>query len=136
MTATELAGKLDGHTYPLSQGDLPEEAGSSGLVAVWGASDDLAELGGAVEDEVGFYGGGTIHLTSFGLVENQCDNPTCPYHAKELEAAAAIEAKWNETGIAWTYATDIPHETFDVIEDGEVYCRGIVFALADVGVER
>ena len=33
---------------------------------------------------------------------------------------------------AWTYMTDIPHATFDVMDDGELYCRGIVFALADL----
>ena len=47
---------------------------------------------------------------------------------------------WNEDSIrdesgsliAWTYRTDIPHETFMIYEDGEPYCRGIVFNIDDV----
>jgi hypothetical protein len=40
---------------------------------------------------------------------------------------------WAEEGdYSWTYATEIPHATFEVIEDDGPYCRGIVFALADV----
>jgi len=27
------------------------------------------------------------------------------------------------------YETDIPHETFDIYEDGEKFCRGIVFSI-------
>jgi hypothetical protein len=39
---------------------------------------------------------------------------------------------WGKDDTSWSYETDIPHATFDVLEDGEVYCRGIVFALADL----
>lgn len=34
--------------------------------------------------------------------------------------------------ITWAYVTEIPHETFMVYEDGESYCRGIVFSIDDV----
>ncbi len=48
--------------------------------------------------------------------------------------AMTIDALWcKEPGYSWTFRTDIPHATFEVVEDGEPYCRGIVFALADVG---
>jgi hypothetical protein len=38
-----------------------------------------------------------------------------------------IEAIWGKDGYSWTYKTDIPHATFDIFEDGEKFCRGIVF---------
>jgi hypothetical protein len=50
------------------------------------------------------------------------------------KTARKIEAVWAEDGYSWTYRTDIPHATFEITEDGEPYCRGIVFALADLAV--
>ena len=34
--------------------------------------------------------------------------------------------------ITWCYKTDIPHETFMIYDDGEPYCRGIVFSIEDL----
>lgn len=33
---------------------------------------------------------------------------------------------------AWTYSTEIPHATFEIIEEGEKFCRGIVFDINDL----
>ena len=43
-----------------------------------------------------------------------------------------ITAVWDTDGYSWIYQTDIPHATFEIVEDGAPYCRGIIFALADV----
>ena len=32
----------------------------------------------------------------------------------------------------WTYETEIPCERFDIWEDGEVYCVGLVFSIEDL----
>lgn len=47
-------------------------------------------------------------------------------------AGAKVKINWCKDGYSWTYDTDIPHECFDVYEDGEKYCRGIVFSISDV----
>lgn len=104
------------------------EAAKSGLVIIYGASDDLMEIEGAVRDEVG--APGTVHFTKAGLLENPCEDDDCPYFAKEKEKAAAVHAKQNELG--WVYETDIPHFKFIIMEDGEQYGEGIVFDLRDV----
>lgn len=53
--------------------------------------------------------------------------------AREHGKAAHINAHWcKEPGCCWTYETELPHATFNVMEDGETYCRGIVIALSDV----
>lgn len=43
-----------------------------------------------------------------------------------------IEAIWSpdEIDASWLIKTDIPHATFDILEDGDLFCRGVVFALA------
>lgn len=113
----------------------PEEekfAKELGYVAVFGASDDLAEFRGAIYDEVGCYGGtDDIYVTANGIVEElECH---CKYalavRKTEIEKAKRIEAIWDAEGYSWIYKTDIPHATFDIMEDGEKYCRGIVFDL-------
>lgn len=141
LTKEEAARHLDGSEY--GKEGTPElfaAMNAAGLVAVFGASDDLMEFRGAIYDELGAWNGGTGYVTALGITENRCDNDRCPYHADELERAATIEALWEDDaaragagkdGPCWTYRTTIPHATFLVTEDGEPYCRGIVFALAD-----
>lgn len=135
MTKEELAAELNGREYrnEITKAEAAE-AKAAGLVIVFGASDDLMEFRGAIYDEVGCYNGGTAYLTSSGMLVNDCDDDECPHFKKLKAKAATIEAVWGESGDApvWTYKTDIPHATFEIVEDGEPYCRGIVFALADV----
>ena len=135
LTAVALAARLNGREYmhevsPVDQ----QEAKQAGLVIVHGYSDDCMEFCGAIYDEVSCYGGGKAYLTSDGLLKNDCDDALCPYFDERKATAPTIEAVWNDgEGPAWRFETKIPHSTFEVFEDGELFCRGIVFALADVG---
>lgn len=132
MNAKELAARLNGAEYPLSIGSvIGAEAKASGLVIVYGASDDLMEFEGAIRDELGAYEGTTAYITPAGLLQNECENDECPHFETLKATAATIEALWDSDGYSWTYKTAIPHETFEIVEDGEKYCRGIVFTLAD-----
>jgi hypothetical protein len=134
MNAKELAEELNGYQYgeEVSK-ELAAQAKENNLVIVFGASDDLMEFCGAIDDEIGAYEGTTAFITSEGLLENKCDID-CPYFEHATEKAKKIEALWcdDSEGPDWTYATDIPHETFEVIDEGRVYCRGIVFSLDDL----
>lgn len=134
MSPQELAALLNGREYRKEITAAEEvQARFHGLVVVYGASDDLVEFGGAIHDELGAYNGTTAYLTSDGLLQNECENDECPHFEKMKEKAATIDALWcAEDGYSWTYKTEIPHATFDIMEDGGPYCRGIVFALADV----
>lgn len=135
MTPKEAADALDGSEY-CEEGspELFEQMKAAGLVAVFGASDDLMELRGAINDEFGCYGGGTAFLTRDGILESQCDCDECPYFKKIRSKATKITAIWDPPDIdaSWTYETTIPCEAFTVFEYGEVYCHGFVFRLSDV----
>ena len=133
MNAKEFAESITGMEYPfrLTWGEK-EEAKESGLVVVYGASVDLMEFEGAITDEISCFDGGTAYLTNEGLLMNQCEDNRCPYFAKLREKAATIEAIWSHTPYSWVYETEIPHETFEIMEEGEFYCKGIVFSLKDV----
>jgi hypothetical protein len=134
MTRDEAAAKLNGNQYRKEGSkELFAAMKAAGLVAVYGASDDLMELSGALNDEVGAYNGGVAYLSRDGLIANECENDDRPHFKKALESApATIEALWDSNGFSWQYATDLPHSKFVIKEDDENYCEGIVFALADV----
>ena len=131
--AKEIAEILDGSEYgdEFSAQDI-KYAKDNGAVIVFGASDDLVEFRGAIDDEMGCYGTGTIYFDRRGELRNLCRDDSCPYFNKTLSKANKIKAIWDAEGYSWVYELDIPHETFEILEDGEKYCRGIVFSIDDL----
>ena len=124
MTAKQLAAKLDGREY-LNEitPEEEKEAEANGLVVVYGYSDDNVELAGAISDEIGAWKGVVFHVDKEGGV-----------FAGEKDAPNKIEAYWcgQDTDAAWTFRTEIPHETFNIYEDGVLFCVGIVFRMEDL----
>lgn len=138
MTAKELAAMLDGAEYghEVSR-EIAKQAKEAGLVIVYGASDDLMEFEGAIEHEAGVYEGGSVHVASYGvLMCPECDTEwrECPYWKRECANSKVVTAVWcgANTNAAWSYETDVPHACFNVYEDGELYCTGIVFSVEDL----
>ena len=138
MTKEELAALLTGSEYPF---DLPKHlvlpAETAGLVVVFGASDDLIEFRGALCEEYGAYEGTEILVTRRGIFqEDDCASRCRYYEAARQEAregGKTIKAVWDAgAGYSWLYETAIPHATFEIVEEGAPYCRGIVFALSEV----
>jgi hypothetical protein len=135
LTSKEMADRLNGREYgsEVSKEDA-RDASESGLVIVFGASDDLVEFRGNWDEEIGAYGGAVIpvHAINGPLADHECDCAYCGF--KELKkSGVVIKADWcNEPHISWTFRTTIPHETFLIVEDGEPFCRGLVFAVADL----
>lgn len=139
LTIQEVAKRMDWREYgrelPLNEAS---ELKAAGIVVVYGASDDLCEFGGAIDDEVGCYNGRTIYVDRHGVKDPEDVQES---HGKNgwdryKNQAAKINAKWceNDGGPSWTYSTDIPHAIFSIMEDDEAYCVGIVFLLSDLPV--
>ena len=126
MTKKERAEKLNGRQYGDSFEDVLEDAKQSGLVMVTGASDNLMEFAGAFRDEGGCFDGGRVYFDCDGVDQ------------EGEERANWIDAKWcdgtNRNGIqaTWTYETDIPCERFDIYEQQDIYCEGLVFSIDDL----
>jgi len=138
VTKEGLAALLNGREYGDEMtAEEERDAGQAGLLVVFGASDDLAEFRGAWIDEAGCSGGGTLLFDREGLIPSNrsdrwSDEEMARYFARKAKALQ-VEALWcAEPGYSWTYKTDLPHATFEVVEDGEPYCRGIVINLAEV----
>lgn len=138
MTKESLAAALHGQPYERGSDMLrrfnTRDSKAAGLVVVYGASDDLMEFEGAIEDEADVYDDGTVYVDAEGLLDRDaCDSDDeIAAYVERKKSARSIRAVWGAGDVSWTYETDIPHATFDVLEDGEVYCRGIVFSLADL----
>lgn len=132
MTKEELAELISGRaTYEELTSQEAQCAKESGLVVVFGRSDDRMEFRGAIRDEVGCYEGGIAYLDKRGLFIDKCENDSCPYEEKERQKCRTIRAIWNDKGNpCWTYETEIPHAEFNIYEDGEIYCVGIVFDMS------
>ena len=134
MNAEDLAEMLDGCQIgdEVSK-EIEQKAKENNLVVVFGASDDLMEFKGAINDELGAYEGCTAYIDEFGLLLNKCDNDVCPYFEKVKQHAKTIKSLWCATKeYVWTFKTSLPHFKFDVIEDDNKYCQGIVFSMANI----
>jgi hypothetical protein len=133
MNKKELAALLNGREYG-NEMDRADEfiAKENNLVVVFGRSDDLMEFRGAIDDELSAWEGTTAHIVKSGLLANKCPEDDCPYYEELKTYAQTITQIWVSEGYSWVYETSIPHETFDILEDGEKYCRGIVFSLSEV----
>jgi len=139
MTKEDLAVKLNQCQYTEeTTPELEAVAKASGLVIIFGASDDLMEFRGAIDDEVGCWDGGKALIDSKGVLpaREQIDNDEdLEDFFQRRKTAKEIEAIWAKGEYSWQYKTAIPHAVFDVLEDSDKYCQGIVIDLRDLGVK-
>lgn len=133
MTPKELAQLLNGRQYG-SEITKEEErqAKEDGLVVIFWYSDDNAEIRGAIHGEIDCYEGWELFFEKDGIFTNKCSESDCPYFFEALEKAKKVEAIWEEDSYTWTYKTDIPHETFDILDGEDKHCRGIVFQISSL----
>lgn len=139
ITAKEFAAMLNGREY---HNELTQEESDlallNRLVVVYGASDDLMEFEGAIDYEIDCWKGTTVYLNQDGIIGTAHNDDTCNYkpHCEffqiVIKSAKWIKGIWREGEYDWHYETDIPHETFDILEEGDKYCKGIVFSLDDI----
>jgi hypothetical protein len=127
-----LALKLNGRQYGEEITEEEENAArAAGLVVVFGASDDLCELRGAIHDERGAYGDSAEVLIVDGgiFAFEECESHCLYAQAAERDARKRGLLIHPRFGRGWTFATEIPHATFDVWENDSKYGQGIVFEL-------
>lgn len=143
MNTKQLADLVSGQQYPFRMpAELDSQAKESGLVVVYGSSDDLMEFRGAINDEIGAWNGTVAFVDRHGLLADfdrilasghDIQNKLRNYFKRE-GSGIAIKAVWGALPYSWTYETRIPHDTFEIVEDGEPFCRGIVFSLTALGL--
>lgn len=134
MDKLEAAKLLNGSEYrEEGSPELFKQMKENKLVAVFGASDDLTEFFGAINDEVG--APRVIKLDNKGyILHNKCDDSYCPYY-EEIEKNVVneiyVEFSPKDIDATWKITANFPYEPFNVYEDGELYCQGLVYDLKD-----
>lgn len=147
MTPIEFAARLEGRQ--IGNEITPaedEQAREAGLVVIFGYSDDLIELRGAIRDEASAYNGTTLHLHRAGLIGiipfSECER--CHRRSRRAaELCRAVRCHWDyrcasdDTRWSWWIEADGGKlgAGFTILdEDGDRYCRGLVLAIADLPV--
>lgn len=130
MTAEKLVEMLDGRQYGTEiTDDEINLAKNNDLVVVFGASDDLMEFRGAIDDEIDCFDGGKAYVNGYNVYPDNLTDKGEP-----IGEYFAINAVWCPYNMEcdWAYFTSIPHTDFKIYEDDELYCVGIVFDIKDV----
>lgn len=131
MNIKEWAEKLTGREYGEELTNKEnEKAKADGVIIVFGASDDLIEFRGVIDDEDGAWEGTEVRITpDLNLFSEDKNREDFKYNSDQIVKMPIVKSTWNpkELETNWLISSAIPHETFDILEDGELYCRGIVF---------
>jgi hypothetical protein len=130
ITEKGLAEMLNGRerNQELSNSDKKIACGNR-LVVVYGASDDLCEFEGAISDEIGCYEGGEIYFTKEGKFPNKDElnilkEYIVDFNINHIKAVFAPK----DSNATWIYETNIPHSIFNIYDEGDLFCIGIVFS--------
>ncbi|MFA6167918.1 MAG: hypothetical protein WC700_14955 [Gemmatimonadaceae bacterium] len=148
MTKEELAAALDGSQYNPGVNMIPNrldrEVKASLLVVAYGASDNLLEFEGAWHDEFDANDECVVMIDTKGPIatereDSDDDETMLAYLLRKRDAKHYVEALWSpdEPGnYSWIIAATVPAATFEIYEDEEHFCRGIVFSVEDVAKDR
>ena len=146
MTLKEWAEKFNNMEYGSTDiADANDELSKEGIVAVIGASDDLCEFYGALYEEFDCYNGENLYWNGTDFFTNGRKERFLDYVDNEYPEFFDICYKmFNENtyyikisdgeDCQFVYDTNIPCEKFKVMEDGELYCEGLLFYIKDLKV--
>lgn len=129
VTAKEMAAMLNGREYGKEISKEEEQlAKINNLLVCFGASDDLLEFHGVYREGVGAWDGHTVRFRLDKMRVVECDDcKDCLARTKVI----TITAEWcpKDLNCSWNVYSDVEYETFDIIEDRELFCRGCVIDL-------
>jgi hypothetical protein len=146
MTKEQFAAMLNNRQY----GDeiTKEEcqlAKDCDLLVAFGYSDDGLELRGLIEDELGAWEGLTLHIflnaNNGKTIYHKAGQETSPIASFLQLKPLIIEAIWCPDKLAtcpdnldtsWLIKANVPHATFDIFDDEDLFCRGIVLDKKDI----
>lgn len=136
MDAQTLAELLNGSEYPLDvDAHLVGQAEEHRLVIVSGYSDDGLMFEGAIDEHLGAYDGTTALVVGGSAVDEDRwdeDKQVFARYGLKIPRPIKVIAKWapKEPDASWLITVEgVESFPFDVMEDGELFCRGAVFKL-------
>lgn len=139
MNIKEFANRLDGREY--GNEVTSEErafARKNNWLIVTGASDDLVELDGVINDELGACDGGSWLLDSEGILSPFEDVESAEAAEEWLrlkEKAHKLEAFWKNESPPWSFKWHGPQPVaeFMIMDEHEPFCRGLIIDFGKEG---
>lgn len=147
MKLIQIVSQLDSIEYPVKIDEsVIQQAKDNNIVIVFGASDDLIEFRGAICDENSVSGidvtlidnEGTLPIDENGAIKD-FDDLVNIHDLRKLvsrfDKSIAVTSYWQPddgSNASWSYSVPegVEWEPFNVMEDDELYCVGIVFKLS------
>lgn len=125
MTKEELAEILNDREYGYEITSWEEKiAHDNGLVVIFGASDDIVEFRGVLNDEIDANEG--CHFKLNKELKIKVGDKYKGHHR-------SIQAVWCPNDeMSWGFVTTIPHSTFTTWDADEVFCKGIIINVAEL----
>ncbi|MDR1469333.1 MAG: hypothetical protein LBT00_08585 [Spirochaetaceae bacterium] len=118
---------------------------TDGIIAAYGNSDNLLEFRGAYDNELGAWDGTIVKIginnegevSAFSECEREKRRKEFCKHIFSMKRVVAIWCPQNEKHKVWASwhitAPDINHGAcFDIWEDGELNCRGLLFTVDEL----
>lgn len=143
----KLADNLNNRQYRYETSiSLEKFAKDNNLIIVFGASDDLLEFRGAFEEEFGsseelyFNKEFTIISNHNKIKLDEKNIEIKDYFINihrfdfEVELKNKITQEWcpKDLDTSWRLSANFPYKTFNVFDEKELYCVGIVFDIDDL----
>jgi hypothetical protein len=136
-SAKELAARLNGREYGNEITKEEEaEAKQNNLVVCFGYSDDITEFRGAIDEECGA-GDDASHeffwhsrTSKFRVITQREDyNNLIANGWVPPKIWFSVRVEWcpDDVKTSWRLTSSIPYESFEIYEDGDLYCIGCVF---------
>lgn len=139
MDSKRMAEILNGRPYREEiTKEQAEVAKECGLVVIFWCSDDLVEFRWAIDDEIWAWDHTKFRIDKdknimwdwdFDEIESDVVRKVFDKH---YENSALFIADFDQDWYSWTISTKIPHETFEIEDDWEKYCKWIVFNIKDL----
>lgn len=136
VTAEEFAALIDGNQYlQETSKEQSQLAFGSGLMVIYGYSDDGLCVDGVGAEQYGAWEGGEFKF---------CKDGTCfcdgwEHHEEALKRGympptpcLTVNAEWCPSDFegSWRISPDCPHATFKIMEDDDLFCVGAVIDMA------
>lgn len=152
MTKEQLAELINGNEYRDEMTKEQEQAAKqNNLLVLFGASDDLLEMRGAIHDEVGAYDGGEYVLVLAGELYADAEEENTYHKAIGHEVIPMsdeydnddnprlIRAEWcpeDYPELSWRIFSNTPCALFTIKYNGNPCSEGIVIDLDEVKTQE
>ncbi len=148
MKIEEFVKQLNVDEYPfVLTGEQREICKANNWLVVYGYSDDIVEYDGLFHDEtyadngktdIPFDKSGLIQRPDFERYEFELDEYDIEFekYLERKKNALKIDALWcPDSSCSWEIQTKVKHHKFNIMEDGEIFCKAIVIDFNDLEVQ-